>query len=141
MKRVVKAFETAIRTRKGINIEIEVEPKVTYCQGNNGKVVKHRRGHFLSVSIIQYDRPKTRCIEKGESIPYIVSERTRERKFMKKWGTYNCMTITPSQYRELLKDIEALKERYKHSITRTEGDTINYEERKELALNKQGKKN
>lgn len=100
-------------------------------------ILGDNKAPYFSTSANEFNRPKTDYRQGGQAQADLLPRFTPARKFWEKWDKKHLQALTDSEYLELLKDIEELKNAYNYieqkQISKYQSGFAFYEE-KELSM-------
>ena len=97
-----KEFIASFQLSKKIIFEVNF-----YTLGNNS------HPHF-STSAFEFNQPKTDYCRGGQAQEDLTKNFLAARRFWKKWDKKHLQDLTEEEYKELIQDIEVLKEKYNY---------------------------
>lgn len=125
-KELEKRFLYAFKINKMIIFEVEY-----------GAITSNEEGHF-STSASKFIKNKKDWEICGQAQNDLLKDGTTAKKFWEKWDAKHLKKLNTREYKELLKDIEKLKEKYKYIYKDKNYDRhyISFYELKELSMKK-----
>lgn len=69
---------------------------------------------YFATSAALFIRSKRDFNQCGQAQESILSKSSKAYKFYKKWDCLHCQDLTPTQYEEMIQDLEALKNQYNY---------------------------
>jgi len=76
------------------------------------KTIGSNASPYFSTSAAVFNRPKTDFNRCGQCQDDVLKTHRAAMRFYKKWDPFHLHDLTPKQYKELVDDIETLKDRY-----------------------------
>ena len=89
---------------------------------------------YFATSAMVFNRPKTNYKECGQCQASVLPIASTAKMFYKKWDKYHCKDIMDSEiYKELLSDLDKLKEKYNY-VERFDNVDVTFYQCKELSM-------